>query len=262
MTYILYAILFGAVQGLSEFLPVSSTGHLILLEKFFKLPPETFGLSFDIALHIGTLLALLIYFRKDVIEIILNMVSRKDNLGIKLAVATIPAIVAGLVFEKLIRADFRNPILMAVNLFIFSFVFLIAEKSDKNDNSIGKMSFKQSFIIGIYQAVALLPGVSRSGITISGGLFSGLTREDAGRYAFLLSMPIIALAALADLPHIISGEFKSQMIGVFLAGMFSAFVTGYFCIKYFLRYLKKHGFAPFVVYRIILAILIILYFKQ
>ncbi|MBI2029664.1 undecaprenyl-diphosphatase UppP [Candidatus Gottesmanbacteria bacterium] len=261
MTYILYAVLFGVVQGLTEFLPISSTGHLILLEKFFKLPPETFGLSFDIALHIGTLLALLIYFRKDVIAIIYNMVSRKDNLGIKLLIATIPAIFAGLVFEKLIRADFRSPILMAVNLFIFSFVFLIAEKLDKNNNKVDNISFKQSFVIGIYQAIALLPGVSRSGITISGGLFSGLTKEDAGRFAFLLSIPIIALASIADLPHLISGEFNSQTLGVFTVGMLSAFVTGYFCIKYFLIYLKKHGFVPFVVYRIILAVLILLYFK-
>lgn len=261
MTYILYAVLFGAVQGLTEFLPISSTGHLILLEKFFNLPSQTFGLSFDIALHIGTLFALLIYFRKDIIAIFDNVVKRRDSLGIKLAIATIPAIFAGLVFEKLIRADFRNPILMAVNLFIFSFVFLIAEKLDKNNNKVDKMSIKQSFVIGIYQAIALLPGVSRSGITISGGLFSGLTREDAGRFAFLLSIPIIALASVADLPHLISGEFNTQMLEVFLIGMLSAFVTGYFCIKYFLIYLKKHGFALFVVYRIILAILIFIYFK-
>lgn len=261
MIDILYALLFGAVQGLTEFLPISSTGHLILLEKFFKLSPALFGLSFDIALHIGTLFALLLYFKKDIIFIITHIFQRKDRLGVLLIIATIPAVIFGLAFKDIISSDFRNPLFIALNLFIFSFVLWIAERQDKNTNDLNKLTVKQSFIIGLFQSLALLPGVSRSGSTISGGLFLGLNKEQAGRFAFLLSIPIIALAAVADIPDLLTDGFTIYKIQIFLVGMISAFITGYFCIKYFLLYLKKHGFGPFILYRIILAILIVWYFK-
>lgn len=261
MVEIIYAVIFGAVQGLTEFLPVSSTGHLVLLEKLFNLSPEVFGLSFDIALHLGTLGALLIYFHTDISQIAKNIITRKDKLGMLLVIGTIPAVFFGVILESFIREGLRNPIIIAVNLFLFSFVFLIAEKVAKKTHTINTMSFKQSFVIGIYQAVALLPGVSRSGITISGGLFNGFNRENAGRFAFLLSIPVIILASIKDIPHLLSIDFSLNTLSIFIVGMFTSFIVGYFCIKYFLLYLKHHGFGPFIVYRILLAIVIVIYFK-
>lgn len=261
MIDIVYAVIFGIVQGLTEFLPVSSTGHLVLLEKFFNLSPDIFGLSFDIALHLGTLGALLLYFRKDLQLIIVNSIRKRDTLGHLLIIGTIPAIFFGLLFESLIRDSFRSPIFIAINLFFFSFVFLLAEKIGKNNTTLKNMTKKQSFIIGIYQAIALLPGVSRSGITISGGLFNGFNREEAGRFAFLLSIPIIILASIKDFPHLITIGFDSSTLTIFIVGMITSFIVGYLCIKYFLIYLKHHGFGPFIVYRVILALLIIIYFN-
>ncbi len=244
-----FIIILGVVQGLTEFLPVFSSGHLILLEKMFNLSPDRFGLSFDIALHIGTLFALVIYFRNKLADIFKGVI----------LVGTIPAIVVGFLLEDFIRNQFRSPFVIAISLIIFSFVFLFAEKKGRKTKEFNKLTFIDSLIIGIFQSIALIPGVSRSGITISGGLLRNLNEKSSGEFAFLLSIPIIAIASAKDMLTLFETGFSSQLLINFSLGASVSFVVGYLCIYYFLSYLKKHGLMPFIIYRIILGLLILLF---
>jgi len=181
MNYLL-ALLAGAVQGLTEFLPISSTGHLIIFEKIFNISQEEFGLAFDASLHLGTLLAVLIFFWKDYLKII----SLKNRFVAKLIIGTIPAVFFGLIFEKQIDSTLRQIWIIALALIFFSAIFILAEKFGKQTKSKDNVSIIDALIIGLFQSIALIPGVSRSGSTISGGLFLGLKREEAARFAFLL----------------------------------------------------------------------------
>lgn len=248
-----FIILLGTVQGLTEFLPVSSTGHLILLEKVFNLSPDRFGLSFDVALHLGTLLALLFYFRKKLINITKKTV-------LLLLIGTLPALIIGFLLEDLIRDQFRNPFVVAIGLISFSFFFLYAERKSEKDRQIKDISLLDSIIIGFFQAVALIPGVSRSGITISGGLLRNLNQHSSGEFTFLLSIPIIILASGKDMLTLSSIGFSQGMLLSFILGAFVSFIVGISSIYYFLSYLKRHGLLPFIIYRIILGLFILLFF--
>lgn len=253
-----FIALLGIVQGLTEFLPVSSTGHLIIIEKLFNLSPVQFGLSFDVALHFGTLLALLFYFRLKIIKIISNFIQGNRQLGYLLLIGTIPALIAGVLLQKSIETIFRNPIFVAINLILFSLVFLIAEKVGRQQKNYREINNKDSLIIGIFQAVALLPGVSRSGITISGGLFKDLKKNEAGEFAFLLSVPVMLAAFAKDIFDLLKQGISSQYIQSSLLGAAISFIVGLLCIAYFLNYLKKHGLIPFIIYRIVLAVFLLI----
>jgi len=248
------AVFLGIVQGLTEFLPVSSTGHLIVVGRWLGVSQETFGLSFDVALHLGTLLALVGYFREDL----------RKLFAIKIAVATIPAVILGLIFESWIETNFRQPAVIGWALILFSLVIWWADK--KRFEKVGsikkikEVNLKQALVIGIFQALALIPGVSRSGATISGGMFLGLKREPAARFAFLLSIPIIFGASLKrffDVGLTVSRlrttfQLPTADLQFFLVGMITAAFFSFLTIKFFLRYLKTDSLLPFVVYRIIL----------
>lgn len=256
-----FTFVLGVVQGLTEFLPVSSTGHLILIERYFQLSSSQFGLSFDIALHLGTLFALLIYFRHKLVKLLVDFVKGERKLVYLLFVATVPALFFGLLLEPFIRSSLRTPFLIALNLFFFSFLFLYCERKSKQEKSYQQMSFFDAFLIGLFQAIALFPGVSRSGITISGGLLRNLKKEEAGEFAFLLSIPIIFIASGKDMVDLISSGLSLNYFSFFIFGAFTSFLVGFLTIKYFLLYLKKGGFFPFVIYRIILALIILYLFK-
>ena len=193
-----YGILLGAVQGITEFLPISSTGHLILIEKLLGISQENFGLTFDALLHLGTLISLLWFFKKDWLNIITTPFRLKDkknsqdlNLIKLLIVATIPGALFGLVLEKKVETVFRSPLLVGISLIVFSFVLVVVEKWSQKSKTIKDLKTKDAILTGFAQAVALIPGVSRSGITIAAGMWEGLTREQAAKFTFLISAPII-----------------------------------------------------------------------
>ena len=253
MNYFL-AVLAGAIQGLSEFLPVSSTGHLIIFQKLFRLPQDSFGLGFDASLHLGTLFAILIFFWKDYIKAL-----KTKRLAIYLIVGTIPAAAAGLLLESAVETSFRQLWLVGTALIIFSFVIMLSEKIGKRTKNTTGINVKDSLIIGFFQSVALIPGVSRSGATISAGLFLNYKREDAARFAFMLSGPIIAAAGGKKfLDTLTANNASSSEISYSLIGIASSAFFGYLTIKYFLKYLSTNTLKPFVIYRLVLGVILII----
>ncbi|MEK7580920.1 MAG: undecaprenyl-diphosphatase UppP [Patescibacteria group bacterium] len=253
MNYLL-AIIAGAIQGLTEFLPISSTAHLIIFQKLFNLPENQFGLAFDASLHLGTLLAILIFFFKDY----LSVFNIKNKLILKLIIGTIPAAILGILLEKRIESDFRSIQLIGITLIVFSFVMIIAEKFARSNVKNNQVSNFKSLVIGVSQSLALVPGVSRSGATISAGLFLGLTREKAARFAFMLSGPIIAGAGAKKFLETLTSKPSGSDLALFTLGIISSFVFGYLTIKYFLRFLATNNLSPFIIYRILLGFALLL----
>jgi undecaprenyl-diphosphatase len=248
----LEAIILGIVQGITEFLPVSSTAHLILFPWFFNWSGEVDTLTFDVALHAGTLLALILFFWRDWIDIIF----KKQRLFGLIILASIPAGAAGFLLNDIAENDLRKPLLISLMLIAVGFLMLIAEKANKYKN-IEKTGLKDAIIIGIAQAIAIIPGVSRSGITISAGLFRGFEREASARFSFLLSTPIIAGATILH----IKDAFTSQVnydFKVFSIGIITSCITGFIAIKFLLNFLKKYPLNLFVYYRFMLSAVIII----
>jgi undecaprenyl-diphosphatase len=254
---ILQAVILGLVQGLGEFLPISSSAHLVIVPWLFNW--EDPGLTFDIALHIGTLIAVAIYFWKDWLQLITKGVtdarSREGRLFWYLVLATIPGAVIGLLLEKKAETSFRNPVLIAIMLIMLGIVLYWVDRKSAKKIEAENIGLKTSFLIGLSQALAIIPGVSRSGITMTTGLFLGLTREGAARFSFLLSAPIIFGAAIVKVPHIIANPAVITIN--FIVGMVVSCVTGIASIGFLLRYLQTKTFLPFVLYRFILGALIL-----
>lgn len=251
-------IALGVIQGLTEFLPVSSTGHLILFREVFALSTEH-GLAIDAVLHLATALAVLVYFRNDILRLAQALVrwtrgkniERDDRILIlALIIGTIPAVIAGLTFEGALSGAFRTPALVAYALIAGSVLFFVAERLAKQT---GTLTVSKGFFIGLYQMVALIPGVSRSGATISGGLLLGLTREQSARFAFLLSFPVILGAGMIKFLELGSIGVLETSGGALLAGAGAAFVSGLVAIYGLLRFLKNNTLDIFIVYRLVLA---------
>jgi undecaprenyl-diphosphatase len=245
------------VQGFGEFLPISSSAHLILVPWLFNWADP--GLTFDIALHIGTLVAVIAYFWKDWVKLIVKGLSDsrspEGKLFWYLVAATIPGAVAGFVLEEKAGTIFRSPALIACMLIVLGIVLYWADrKGDKRIETNG-LTLGTGMMIGLSQALAIIPGVSRSGVTMTMGLLIGLTREAAARFSFLLSTPIILGAALVKLPHVLSNP--SMITSGFIAGMLVSCVTGLASIGFLLRYVQTRDFLPFVWYRFILGILVL-----
>ncbi len=264
MGYLISSI-YGIVQGVTEFLPVSSSGHLVLLHRFLRLPFEN-ELLFDVILHLATLIALLIFFWKDIRSMIaswlLSFAGKKDEysaLSWVIIVGTIPAALGGALFEDQIESSLRSPLIVAVMLVLVGIFFMIMEKISKQIKTLKDIGLKQSFIIGVFQALALVPGVSRSGITIIAGLGANLKRSEAVRFSFLLSIPIIAGAAITKIPLLFSGTTTGNEALLLAIAFVSALFSGYFAIKYFLKYVEKYDLNLFAYYRFVLALFIILY---
>jgi len=248
------AILLGVLQGITEFLPISSSGHLILAEKFFQVKGQS--LTFDVFLHLGTLLAVLLYFWRDWLRIISfgRAPGQNPKLLFYLIFATIPGALAGVMLEDLVATVFRSPLRVAIMLMIMSIPMVVAEIFARKEKSIDELTLPKALAIGCAQAIAVIPGTSRSGITMSAGLLVGLKREEAARFSFLLSAPIIAGAGLFESLKVLkAGEGFSL---VYLCGFVASFVSGILVIAWLLRFLRNHTFYPFVAYRILLAALI------
>ncbi len=257
---VLQALVLGIIQGLTEFIPVSSSGHLLITQKAMGIS-ET-GFVFDVALHLGTLGALLIFFNKDLITLSRSLFTkaRQSKLAWLLVMATIPAAVIGYLLESSAESHFRSPILVAVNLGIFGLVMLLAEafaKRYKSKKKIDDITKKEALVMGFAQAAAIVPGVSRSGSTITAGLFAGVDRVSATRFSFLLGIPITLGATLKVLVTQSALSQISQDKSVFIIGVLAAFVTGILAIKFMLNFLGKHSLATFAYYRFILAAVVI-----
>lgn len=261
---IIQSVILGIIQGLTEFLPVSSSGHLILVREVFKFPDP--GKTFDLILHLGTFIGVLIYFRKDLLTIFLafiNGVKKKQlygepeiNLFWFMIISTIPGGVLGFLYKDVLE-EINNVYLISGLLIVFGIILLLAEKLSKNIKSMKDLSWKDSIIVGLAQAVALFPGVSRSGSSMTAALFLGFNREASARYSFLISIPIIGGASLYGLVKIIKTGVEDGELGIYVIGFLVSAITGFLCIKYLLDYLKKGSFTGFVVYRVILGVLLI-----
>ena len=257
----LYAIFLGLVQGLTEFLPISSSGHLALLEHYFRAPGA--GLSFDILLHLGTVAALLTYCRSDWRNMADAVVrpspyTRLDRrLFLCILVASIPGALAGVLLEHKAETVFREPYRIAILLGGVGLLLIAAERLARHQRPLTNLKLGDALLIGLSQALAIMPGVSRSGITMTAALFLGFTRETAARFSFLLSTPIIAGAGLWHLRKWIKTSPENLSILAAALGFLAALVSSYLTIKYFLRFLRRHTFYPFAVYRLALAALIL-----
>ena len=251
------AIVYGIVQGLGEFLPISSSAHLILVPWFFGWTDP--GLTFDVALHVGTLVAVIAYFLRDWVRLIVKgfteAYSSEGRLFWYLVIATIPGAVAGFLLEKKAETVFRAPLLIATMLIVMGFLLYAADRWGSKKRSMQTVTFPVSLWIGICQVAAIIPGVSRSGVTMTAGLSSGLTRESAARFSFLLSTPIILGAAMVKLPHLLSDP--SVITVDFIVGVVVSCVTGFVSIGFLLRYVQTRSFMPFVIYRFLLGLLVI-----
>ena len=245
---------------MGEFLPISSSAHLVLAPWFFKWTDP--GLTFDIALHMGTLLAVVIYFWKDWLELIVKGFTDRKGRGGRLfwylVLACIPGAIGGLLLEEKAETVFRSPLLIAATLIALGILLHWADRKSAQQTEKQAINLKSSLLIGFSQILAIIPGVSRSGITITTGLLMGLSREGAARFSFLLSAPIILGAAIIKVPYIMSNP--SIITVNFLIGMLVSCITGIASIGFLLRYVQTKGFLPFVWYRLTLGALIIIVF--
>lgn len=263
------ALVMGIVQGLTEFLPISSSGHLIIVPFLFGwTDPFIKSLAFSVMLHIGTLTALLVYFRADWFRLVpAGLATVRDrsfranpdrHLAWLLVVATIPAAIAGFLLNDLIETAFREVGLVAVTLVIGAVILWLADRWGARTKGVNDVTFPLAFGLGAAQALALVPGISRSGISISAARFAGLDREAAARFSFLMATPITAGAAVFEVRKLAAGEAGVALsVGPLLVGMIAAFVSGMLAIGILLRYLRTRSLTIFVAYRLVLAAVVI-----
>jgi len=260
MTYI-ESIILGAIQGITEFLPVSSSAHLIILPWFFKIEHSGVNpLTFDVMLHFGTLIAILTMYGKRFFVIFIDGLSDirhrriKDALFLKIVVATLPGVFLGFFFKDFIESHLRTPYVTVFSLIFVSILMIIAERIYVSQRSV---SYPVALVIGIAQAMALIPGTSRSGITITIGMLLGLKRTQAVDFSFLLSIPIIAGTALYESRHI--NYQITEEVNLYLYGIISSFVFGLLSLKFLILFLKRHPLDVFALYRIGIAFLILFF---
>lgn len=261
------SIVLGIVQGLTELLPISSSAHLFLIPWFFNWEiPE----SFDVALHFGTLLAIGIFFFKDWIELIqggLKTITKKEKstegrLFWYIVIATIPGGIIGFILDKYAEGILTQPLIIAIALIVMGIILYIVDKNAKNKTDYENLSFKQTFIIGLSQALAFIPGVSRSGITMTTGRLMGVKREAAAKYSFMLSAPIVLAATVFKLNEFIEYFAIANITGIiaFIMGVLASFIVGILVIKFLLEFLRNRSFKVFAIYRIVIGILVIVAF--
>jgi undecaprenyl-diphosphatase len=258
-------VILAIVQGFTEFLPISSTAHLYLTSWLLGWNPQ--ALEFDIGLHIGTLAAVLIYFYRDWVQIIAQglgfdsgadpQLRRNRGLLWLLALGTVPVGVFGLLFHRYAESTWRNPFVMASMLIAVGVVMWIADRSGRRKRGLGQVGLKDTAAIGLAQALAIVPGTSRSGITITAGLARGLDRESAARFSFLLSTPAIGAAALLAVLDLFEQGMAPGMVMPFIVGIVVSAITGWLVIAWFLRFLRHASLRFFVWYRLIFGIIVL-----
>ncbi len=258
-------IVLSLVQGLTEFLPVSSSAHLILMPELFGWPDQ--GLGFDIAVHLGTLLAVIAYFRRDLLRMIRDFIqscfdrtlTQQAKIFWAIGFATIPVGLTGLLLKKTVETTLRSSMVIAFATIGFGLVLWFADKIGKQKRSLNRLNWRDVALIGCAQALSLIPGTSRSGITLTAGLFAGLTREAAARFSFLLSIPVILLAGGLETLTLITSSVVINW-SVLGSGFCLSAISGYFCIHYFIKLINTVGLLPFVIYRLLLGVFLMIYF--
>ncbi|MCM2130134.1 undecaprenyl-diphosphate phosphatase [Larsenimonas rhizosphaerae] len=261
----MHVIVLSLIQGFSEFLPISSSAHLILPSQLFGWPDQ--GLAFDVAVHVGTLLAVIIAFRHDVIAILSGWFaqvfkrrpSEEARMGWCVLLGTLPALFFGFFLEGIIESYARSALVIAATTILFGLLLWWADKRGRRERDMQSLGLRDALLIGVAQALALIPGTSRSGITITAALMMGFTRQAAARFSFLLSIPlIVAAGSLKGLQLVESGT--DVLWGDILAGVGLSFVSALICIKLFLAALDRIGMLPFVIYRLILGAVLLVAF--
>lgn len=259
----------GITQGITEFAPISSSGHLILVPWLFNWPilnDPNFNKTFDVALHMGTLLGALVYFRRDVARYLIawirsirtrSIAGADERLAWALVVGTIPGVIAGATLESVIQDNLSQPVVIAIMLAMFGVVLYVVDRVAGVRRGIEDLGVRDGLVLGVAQALALQPGVSRSGITITAGRAMGLDRAGAARFSFLLSLPIIAGAGVFKGLDLVQTGMPPNMGGPFLWGVVSSAVSGFLVIAFLLSYLRKHDFGVFLWYRVAVAALTI-----
>ena len=251
----LHAIILGLLQGLTEFLPISSSAHLILLPKLMDWADQ--GLLYDVGAHFGSLLALLLYFRKDLARMGAGWVdsfgsgrNRDGDLVWFLVIATVPICLAGLLFHHAAER-LRDPLVIAGATVLFGLLLWWADRSGRRERDLGALGFRDAVVIGLFQALAMIPGTSRAGITITAGLMLGLNREAAGRFSFLLAIPTILIASGYELLNASFSSVKVDWIALTTVGAVS-FISAWLTIHWFLKLVEWTGMLPYVIYRLVL----------
>lgn len=262
MITLFQAAVLGILQGLAEFLPISSSAHLALTPWVFGWPAP--GLSFDVALHLGTLVAVLWYFRNEIVDLLRaagqiistrKVVTIEQKRVIFLVIATIPAGVGGLLLHDLAESVFRSPLVIAWALIILGVILWIVDRRASNEKNINGMTWVEALIIGFAQVLALIPGVSRSGSTITANRFLGFDRKSAATFSFLMSIPIISAAVILETPKLFAaGDFTLAVV----VGILASAVSGVFAITVLLRYVARHSYGVFALYRIALGVVMLL----
>ncbi|MFT5656785.1 MAG: undecaprenyl-diphosphatase [Gammaproteobacteria bacterium] len=255
-------IILAIVQGLTEFLPVSSSAHLILVPLLLQWPDQ--GLVFDVAVHVGSLIAVLVYFRREVIEMLIAWVqnltgasaSPNSRLGWWVILGTIPAVIIGYLGKDIIESDLRSPWVIAVTTIVFGLLLWFADTRKSKQRSEYQLKLPDVLTIGFFQAVALIPGTSRSGITMTAGLLLGMTRQAAARFSFLLSIPIILASGVLQSVDLLQTAQSIDWFALILAIILSALSAG-LCIHLFLRLIERLGMLPFVIYRLLLGVTLV-----
>lgn len=257
-------VILALVQGLTEFLPISSSAHLILVPVLTDWPDQ--GLAFDVAVHAGTLIAVVLYFRKELARMFVEwLASFKGGLtpDARLAwavlIGTVPVGIAGLVFNDFVEAQLRSPMVIAIATILFGLLLWYADSAGSRGKNEYALSLRDVVVIGLAQALALIPGTSRSGITITAGLLLGMQRKAAARFSFLLSIPVIFLAGAFETMEYLGAASVEDAQPLLIGAVISA-LSAYACIHYFLKLLERIGMLPFVAYRLVLgAVLVVLF---
>lgn len=263
---LLHAVLLALVQGITEFLPISSSAHLILMPRLFDWTDQ--GLAFDVAVHLGTLLAVVAYFRADIRAILLawtrslrhrNFDHADARMGWAILLATLPLVAAGFLLQDLVETTLRSPLVIAASTAFFGILLWLADRRPQPLHSVRAISLGMAMIIGLAQVVALVPGTSRSGITMTAGLMLGLDRQTAARFSFLLSIPAIAGASVLEIATLLQANQPAPWLAMGV-GLVVAGVGAWLCIKLFLSAIERIGMLPFVIYRLVLAAVILVFF--
>ena len=257
MTWIQVVVL-AIVQGLTEFLPISSSGHLVLVPSFFGWTDQ--GLAFDVAVHFGSLLAVCAYFRRDIVALLggtlevatFRLDSPESRLALGIALGTIPAAVAGLLAAGWIEQNLRSPSVIVFTLAGYAVLMILADRYGKSERNITDVSIRDAFLVGCAQALALIPGTSRSGVTITAGRFMGFARQDAARFSFLLSVPVIFLASMYETLKLVTSD-EAVPWAQLGTGVAVSAIVAYLSIEFFMRFVQRIGLMPFAVYRLLLA---------
>jgi len=270
---IIQATVMGIVQGLTEFLPISSSGHLILVPYLLGwTDPFLQSLAFSVVISAGTLAALLVYFRNDWFRLVpAGLAAIRDRslagdpdrrLAWLIAIATIPAAIAGFFLNGFFEEAVRTPGIVAVMLLVGAAILWLADRVGARVHQLAALTFPKALAIGAAQALALIPGVSRSGISISAGLFAGLDREGAARFSFLMATPITALALAFETVKLIRGDVEGASLAPLVAGTVAAFISGMLAIAVLLRFVRTHSYGVFVAYRIVLAAFVFVFWLR